>query len=70
MLEIARKIDEETGRYMSYGDISAGIETGRIVPEEYLGKENRNGRKHTKHRSCVEKTIAEKAESGRLGVLP
>ena len=70
VMEIARKIDEETGRYPSYGYVSAGIETGRIVPDDYLERGNQNGRKHTKHRSCVKKTIAEKAESGRLAVLP
>ena len=38
VLEIARKIDEETGRYPSYGDVCTGIYTGRINPADYLGK--------------------------------
>lgn len=36
VLEIARRIDKETGRYMSYGDVCTAICTGRINPDDYL----------------------------------
>lgn len=38
MLEIARKIDEKTGHYPSYGEISTGIYAGTINPDDYLEK--------------------------------
>lgn len=41
IVEIARQIDKETGRYLSYGDVCTGIYAGRINPEDYLGKRGR-----------------------------
>ena len=38
IVEIARQIDKETGRYLSYGDVCTGIYAGRIDPEHYLGR--------------------------------
>lgn len=38
ILYIAKRIDQETGRYMSYGDVCTAIYAGRINPADYLGK--------------------------------
>lgn len=62
MLEIARKIDEQTGHYPSYGEVSTGIYAGRINPDDYLEKRRKNGRKNTRHRACPTKATPEKAE--------
>ena len=35
-LLIAEMIKEETGKYPTYGEVSQGIESGRIKPEKYL----------------------------------
>ena len=35
---IARQIDKETGRYLSYGDVCTEIYAGRINPSDYLGR--------------------------------
>ena len=35
-LLIAEMIKEETGRYPTYGEVSQGIESGRINPADYL----------------------------------
>lgn len=62
MLEIARKIDQQTGHYLSYGEISTGIYAGCINPDDYLEKRKRRGRKDTKHRSGDTEAKPEKAE--------
>lgn len=36
MLMIAKKIDEETGHYPSYGELSSKIHYGHIKPADYL----------------------------------
>ena len=41
IVEIARQIAKETGRYLSYGDVCTGIYTGRINPDDYLEKRGR-----------------------------
>ena len=62
MLEIARKIDQQTGHYLSYGEISTGIYAGRINPDDYLKKRKRRGRKDTKHQGGDMEAKPEKAE--------
>lgn len=38
MVLIADKVEKETGRYPSYGDIYTAIHFGRIKPSDYLRK--------------------------------
>lgn len=54
ILEIARKIDEKTGRYLSYGDVCTGIYAGRINPDDYLEKRRRTHDKRRVERGAIE----------------
>lgn len=54
ILEIARKIDEETGRYLSYGAVCTGIYAGRINPDDYLKKRRRSRDRYGIEGSVVE----------------
>lgn len=54
ILEIARQIDKETGRYLSYGDVCTGIYAGRINPDDYLEK-----RRRTHDRYGIEGSVVE-----------
>lgn len=54
IIEIARKIDKETGRYLSYGDVCTGIYAGRINPDDYLEKRGRTDDKRRVKRGFVE----------------
>jgi hypothetical protein len=54
ILEIARQIDKETGRYLSYGDVCTGIYAGRINPDDYLEKRRRTHDKRRVERGVIE----------------
>lgn len=54
ILEIARQIDKETGRYLSYGDVCTGIYAGRINPDDYLEKRRRTHDKRRVERGAIE----------------
>lgn len=54
ILEIARQIDEETGRYLSYGDVCTGIYAGRINPDDYLKKRGHTDDKRRTKRGSAE----------------